>query len=259
MPIWYDTKMDEIEILYEYYLNPERASMFGAEVKNAMNEFIGNTVPLPFAAFPHFSDWFIFDFQLSGGLTPARRFSETSLRPMTNEDRAVYKEIAEHNVFDFFEVSDVKKRTAVFTSVRDQKRYRVVFPKRAAMDNRDIVVCRIVQAYGEWHIASTDAIGMPSPSARDKRRMAREFPVLDPRVVYHEIVAPQGVMENTGMTGVSVEDFGNGITLASGGDHTEDDNCPVCQAVRFTKTRGRAPTAEELDRAFKKANGKQSD
>ncbi len=249
--------MKEIEILYEYYLNPERASMFGADVKRAMNEFMGGSRLLSATAFPHFSDWFIFDFKLSDGLTPVRRFSETSLHPMTSEERAVYKEIAEHNAFDFFEVSDAKKQNATFTGVRDRKRYEVAFPGNAEMDNGDIIVCRIARVRGKWHIVSSDPIGMSSPSARDKRRMEREFPTFNPRVIYHEIVSAEDVIGSLQKFGMSTDDLGNGTTLISGGDHSEDDNCPVCQTVRAAKEKGCTPTKEELTRAFKKANGRQ--
>ena len=33
------------------------------------------------------------------------------------------------------------------------------------------------------------------------------------------------------------------------------DDCPVCQAMKLAKERGREPTLEELKEAFKKAKG----
>lgn len=241
-----------IEHVCEQYLNPNNAWMFRDEVHRAMSEFLGSDSPLPPRALPFFIDWFVFDFPMFGSETPIVRFH--SMNPLDLEPAILLscKKIIEANAFDFFEVVEYRQGGDMkLRGLRGTGEY--VIPDTVIESARgDVIVSRIVPMGGHWEIASADPIGMPAPSKRDARSMQNGFPVLDSRVVYHEIVAA-GYVDMP----YDIETLENGAIVtagASGGEHA-DDGCPVCVLLRTAKQQKRTPTEEEVRRAFKEAGG----
>lgn len=184
---------NEFKTVFEYYLNPEREILFGTEIRRAMTEFAGTLPPIPPVALPFFADWFLFDFSLAGGEPPVRRFPKANPANLSAEALEPFTELALHNRFDFFLVSELTKQSVVCESVRDGSRYEIV---RGGMQTNkgDVVVCRIGRARGIWEVLNLDPIGM-SPSPRDLARMKTEFPLFDSRVAYHTIVAAGSVAD----------------------------------------------------------------
>ena len=202
-----------IERIIEHYLNPERAWMFGTEVIRAMAEFMGEpTAPMPPHASPYFADWFLFDFRFTDGQIPLIRYRGLNPHSLGEEELALLDEIAAHNRFDFFQVKKLHRKYFDADSVRSGDRFRIEEKPETSINLGDIVVTRLARMGGAWRIVSLDTLGMPNPSARDLARMQNAFPVLDPRLVFQEIVAPE-----MADTEVSVDELEGGMAHVIGG------------------------------------------
>lgn len=250
--------MKEIEKIMEYYLNPEREFMFGTEVRRAMIAFIGGPQPLSPTAFSYFADWFLFDFTFAGGVPPVRRFPEANPLNLPANELAAYTELAEHNLFDFFEVSGLSKQRATFTNVRDGAVYTIMLPSGIRIRNGDVIVCRIGRIRERWEMCFLDPIALPAPSLRDKQRMKTDFPVLNSQVVYHEIISREHIDAGS-VPPLTVTDIGKETKLVTGGIPSADDDCAVCQAMKRARAEGKALSEKELRAAIVEQNAKQNE
>lgn len=252
---------NEFKTVFEYYLNPEREILFGAEIRRAMTEFAGAPPPMPLPALPYFADWFLFDFAFAGGKPPVRRFPKANPLNLSAEELEPFSERAEHNRFDFFFVSALTKERMTCTSVRDGSRYLVA---RGGMRTAEgeVVVCRIGRARGQWEVLNLDPIAMPNPSARDRERMKTGFPVFTAQVAYRDIAA-SGDIEGARAApdavpnAVHTADSNPVVLTASMGKDApqeEFDNCAVCRLLKRCKEESRNPSEAELKRAMDEAN-----
>ncbi len=180
--------MEEFQTVCEYYLNPERAILFGTEIYRAMDEFSVSPGPFPPAALSYFADWFLFDFAFAGGEPPIRRFPKANPRNLSPEELLPFGELADNNRFDFFRISALTKHDMIFESVRSGERFEVVRAGMRAGED-DVAVCRIGRAGGKWEVLTPAPIAMSAPSKPDIKRMKTHFPILNSRIVFHEIVA----------------------------------------------------------------------
>ena len=245
-----------IEQVCDQYLNPKNAWMYEREVHLAMDEFLGSAknMLLPEAALPFFADWFVFDYPIFGTSTPLMRFHEMNPLGLPPDALSECKRIIDANRYDFFEVIDNKKGNIRARGVRSAEEFQIV-DKAMQCPVGDVFLSRIINVGEGWQIASIDPIGLPSPSKRDKARMKNEFPALDPRIVYHEIIAPGHADLELPLESEKLED---GTIVATGGNPHVDDGCPVCVVLRKAKEKNRVPTKKELNKAFEEANKRDS-
>lgn len=251
---------NEFKTVFEYYLNPEREILFGAEVRRAMTAFAGAPPPMPIPALPYFADWFLFDFPFAGGEPPVLRFPKANPLNLSAEALAPFNELAEYNRFDFFSVSALTKERMTCASVRDGSRYSVA---RGGMQTAEgeVVVCRIGRARGIWEVLNLDPIAMQRTSARDRERMKTGFPIFNAQVAYREIVAA-GSVEGAGASSdtlpphvAHISDSNSVVLTASAGKNApqeEFDNCAVCRLLKRCKEEGHNPSEAELKRAMDK-------
>ena len=245
-----------IEQVCDQYLNPKNAWMYEREVHCAMDEFLGSArnMPLPEAALPFFADWFVFDYPIFGTTTPLMRFHEINPLGLPSDALSECKRIIDANRYDFFEVIHNQRGNIRVRGVRSAEEFDIV-DRAMECPVGDVFLSRIINAGEGWQIASIDPIGLPSPSKRDKARMKNEFPALDPRVVYHEIVA---IGEADLGVPVDIDKLADGQVMLTGGDAHADDGCPVCVVLREAKRKNRVPTEKELNKAFREANKRDS-
>ena len=245
-----------IEQVCDQYLNPKNAWMYEREVHRAMDEFLGaaRNGPLPEVALPFFADWFVFDFPMEGGETPLKRFYSMNPIGLSRAELADCKQIIDENRYDFFQVITNKKGRITVSGVREGGEFTIA-DKAFNCPVGDVFVSRIIPRRDAWSIASMDPIGLPHPSTRDVARIRNEFPILDPRIVYQEIVAVGDA--NMSMP-LEVQKMDGDLVVATGGDTHADDDCPVCLVLQDAKRKNRVPTEKELDKAFKEANKRDS-
>ncbi len=245
-----------IEQVCDQYLNPKNAWMYEREVHLAMDEFLGaaKSGPLPEAALSFFADWFVFDFPMFGTQTPLMRFFEMNPLNLSSDELGACKRIIDTNRYDFFEVIRNSSGNIRIRSVRNAEEFDVLDPTMQCPVG-DVFASRIINAGGGWRIASIDPIGLPSPSKKDKARMKSEFPVLDSRIVYQEIVAlGDADMEIP----LGLEKVEGDLVVSTGGNAHADDGCAVCVLLERAKKEKRTPTEKEIIRAFKEAGQKKS-
>lgn len=252
---WYHLRMANkiLEKTLDYFLHSQNAWLYGQDVHRAMTTFSGTPDPLPERSLDFFIDWFAFDFQFRPDQTLLQYACGSNPMQSGDEDLAVLREIAEHNHYDFFEVvSSGKKIPTDLKSVRDGNTYTLPSSERIRkVSVGEVIVCRLAQMNGAWHLMMDQGIGMYRPGARDKRHMREDFPVFNAQVVWRDIVSANAVL-------LDAEAMPDGEMLVSGfapgGSHAEDDDCPICRAMRKEKAEGRSLTHEELTNAFAEVN-----
>ncbi len=240
----------------DYFLDPEHGWMFGQDIQRALVEFMGNSGQISEEAFGYFMEWFLFEHVLRNGKTPLQYFAQENPLKFSEETVRLYAEMDKTQHYDFFEVLSITKNKALeLRSVRDGRRY-AVSEKMATSGPRvgDVIVCRVGKVGEVWELISSDPIAMPKPSKNDIRRMREEFPIVNPKIVYHEIFDPEMIDP----VDFSMEQLEEGSALVSGakGGMPEDgfDDCAVCQLTRKAKEGGRQPTQQELKAAIDEVN-----
>lgn len=242
-----------LEKTLDYFLHPQNAWLYGQDVHRAMTAFSGSPDPMPEHGFDFFLDWFAFDFQFRPDQNLLRYAASSNPMQLGNDDIAALREIAEHNRYDFFEVvSSGKKIPTELKSMRDESRYTLPPSERIRKVRvGEVIVCRIAQTHGEWHLMMDQGVGMFRPGSRDRRHMRKDFPVFNSQVVWREIVSANAVLLNAEAT-ADGEMLVSG--MAAGGSHQEDDDCAICRAMRKAKAEKRKLTHQELTDAFAEAN-----
>lgn len=240
-----------IEPLLEEYLNPARASKYGMDVQKAIFEFIGKPRQMSEEAFSYFTDWFVFEYVMQNGMRVIERFAKENPLSLPSELIELYRDIAEDNRYDFFEVAHADKVSLRLTCIRDGQTYDALLQGKVHQaKSHDVIVCRIGRARNEWHVL-TDSLGLPNPSKKDREQMLVMFPVPNPKLTYEEIVAPE--MANS-MMGMQAKQISDGTMILTGGEAHGDDGCPVCVCMRKAKEEGPSPTQTEIMQAFEEAN-----
>ena len=242
-----------LEKTLDYFLHPQNSWLYGQDVQRAMTAFSGSPDPVPEHGLDFFLDWFAFDFQFRPGQNLLRYANASNPMQLSDEDIAALREITEHNRYDFFEVMSSGKRIPTeLKSVRDGSCYMLSLGERIQKARvGEVIVCRIAQMRGRWYLMTDQGIGMYCPGARNKRRMCKDFPVLDSHIAWQKLVLPDANffdVEATSDREMLVSGF------APGGSHQEDDDCSICQAMRKAKAEGRSLTHKELTDAFAEAN-----
>ena len=239
----------------DYYLAPDKKWAFGAEVNRAIADFFESPHPsLNEDNAGHFTEWFLFDFRFSDGTTPLESFCRLNPLELPAEELKIYLAM-QQNHYDFWEIANIAKDHGMtLVSVRNGKRIEVQ-EKTATQDAHigDVFLCRVVNVGDHWEIASADALGLSVPSAHDRKQMQKHFPILNSKVVYHEIVLP---MREDSMS-LQTDDIGNGKTIVTGSfgaPQEELDDCPVCMLMKRVREEDRQPTESELQKAFDEAN-----
>lgn len=242
-----------LEKTLDYFLHPQNAWLYGQDVRRAMTTFSGTPDPLPERSLDFFIDWFAFDFQFRSDKNILKYACGSNLMQLGNEDLEALREIVEHNHYDFFEVVSCGKSRAIeLKSVRDGSSYALPKSERIRKVRvGEVIVCRIAQMHGTWHLMMDQGVGMYRPSARDRRHMREDFPVFNSQVVWRDVVSANAVLLDTEAT-ADGEMLVSGF--APGGSHAEDDDCPICRAMRKAKAEGRPLTHKELTDAFAEAN-----
>jgi len=244
---------DILEKTLDYFLHPQNSWLYGQDVQRAMTAFSRSPDPIPEHGLDFFLDWLAFDFQFRPDKNLLRYAAASNPMQLSDEEITALQEVAENNRYDFFEVvSAGKKISTELKSMRDGNLYTLPASERIRKVRvGEVIVCRLAQMRGEWHLMMDQGVGMYRPSKRDKRRMREDFPVFDSQVVWRDIVRANAVL-------LDAEATSDGEMLVSGfapgGSHQEDDNCPICQAMRKAKAEGRQLTHKELTDAFAEAN-----
>ena len=242
-----------LEKTLDYFLHPQNSWLYGQDVHRAMTAFSGSPDPIPEHGFDFFLDWFGFDFQFRPDQNLLRYASASNPMQLGDDDVAALREVSENNRYDFFEVmSSGKHIPTELKSVRDGSCYTLPASERIRKVRvGEVIVCRLGQMRGEWHLMMDQGVGMYRPSKRDKRHMREDFPIFNSQVVWREIVTANAVLLNAEATSDG-EMLVSGF--APGGSHQEDDDCAICQAMRKAKAEGRSLTHKELTDAFAEAN-----
>lgn len=241
-----------LEKTLDYFLHPQNSWLYGQDVHRAMTAFSGSLDPLPERSLDFFLDWFGFDFAFRSGQSLLKYACDSNPMQLGVEDLAALREIAEHNRYEFFEVVARARRATELQSVRDGSRYALANPERLRKVRvGEVIVCRLGRIQGGWHLMMDQGVGMYRPGASDKSRMQKGFPVLNSQVVWREIVSANAVL-------LDAEVMPDGEMLVSGfapgSSHQEEDDCPICRAMRKAKTEKRKLTHQELTDAFAEAN-----
>lgn len=247
-----------ISQVLDYYFVPEHDFMFGSDIERAMADFFGDPHGyIDKEASGYFTDWFLSDFVLMNGKTPIKYFYDTNPLKLPIEELQMYETMIKNNRYDFFEVKSVRRgKGMTLKSVRDGEEFKI-YEKSATNDTvlGDVFLCRIIKMGDRWEIASGGTLAMSKPSARDRQRMKHDFSVLDPKIVYREIVLP----ERRAVGDIKTEMIAGGGTLMTGMtgnvSQEEEDDCAVCQSTKAAKQKGRAPTMDELKEALKRSGG----
>ncbi|MDO8553134.1 MAG: hypothetical protein Q7S01_06475 [bacterium] len=242
-----------LEKTLDYFLHPKNSWLYGHDVQRAMTAFSGSPDPLPVHGLDFFIDWFAFDFQFRPDKNLLRYAGESNPMQFGDDELAALREIAENNRYDFFEaISFGKKIPTELKSVRDGNSYVLSTENRIRKVRvGEVVVCRIGRVGDAWHLMMDQGVGMYRPGARDRRHMRKDFPVFNSQVVWREIVSANAVL-------LDAEAMPDGEMLVSGfapgNSHQEDDDCPICRAMRKAKAEKRKLTHQELTDAFAEAN-----
>ena len=242
----------------DYFLDPEHGWMFGRDIQQALVEFMGNSMQISEEASGYFTEWFLFDYSFRNGKTPLQYFMQENPLKLSEKDILLYTELNKTQHHDFFEVlSIIQDKTLMLRSVRDGRTYEA--SERSTTNGPqigDVLVCRIGKIDEVWELVSNNALTLPNPSKKDLRRMQEQFPILNPKIVYHEIIEPEMIDP----VNFSMEQLQEGAALISGaeGDMPDDgfDDCAVCQLMRKAKKEGRQPSQVELESAMREANQK---
>lgn len=244
---------DVLEKTLDYFLHPQNGWLYGQDVHRAMTEFSGSPDPIPEHGLDFFLDWFGFDFEFRPGQTLLKYASDSNPMQLNDGDITALQGIAENNRYDFFEVvSSGKHISTELKSMRDGNSYALSSTNRIRKVRvGEVIVCRIAQMQGAWHLMMDQGVGMYRPSARDKRRMREDFSVFNSQVAWREIVSADAVLLDAEAT-VDGEMLVSGFAPQS--SHKEEDNCAICQAMRKAKAEKRPLTHKELTDAFAEAN-----
>lgn len=248
-------KQNIITKILDYYFSPENRPVFGKRVKKAMEEFTGgNKTPVASEDAGHFTEWFLYDFKLETGETPLEYFYNKNPLRLPDEELTVYKNMMEDNIYDIFEVADLKEnKEMTLEHVRTGKEYRV--SEKAAtrqLSRGDAFICRIINVGSGYEIAGGSVLVLPKLAKGAKDFLLKTTDKLTPKKVYGIV---RGARDSTAKT----EPVGDDKVLLTGqfGDVSSEeyDNCPVCRLMKECKEEGRNPTEAELIEAMKKANG----
>jgi hypothetical protein len=255
LDIWYYRKMANVvlEGTLDYFLNPQNSWLYGHDVKRAMAAFSGSPNPIPKHGLGFFLDWFTFDFEFRPGQKLLQYACDSNPMQLKDEDIAALREVTEHNRYDFLEViSFGKNKSTELKSVRDESLYALSTSNRIRnVRVGEVIVCRLGRIRGEWHIMMDQGVGMYRPCAADRRHMRKDFPLFNSQIVWREIITANAVLTDAEAT-ADGEMLVSGF--APGSSRQEDDNCPICQAMRRAKAEGRSLTHKEITEAFAEAN-----